>query len=141
MRSGTVAVIVATAAVILAAATDASSSVRPTERRCLIAWNSPANQANHVRLLALRPIVGLTLRPAVSYTISWTKGSPPKQTEHEVCAMTVSMRHETRNITGIWKTAGITRWTFGRAVRASNGPLQANVRLLRDGRVTKIYFH
>ena len=51
----------------------AAPPTQPTERACLIAWNSPANHANHVKLLAEKPIVGLMLRAGVSYTVTWTK--------------------------------------------------------------------
>ncbi len=49
-------------------------------------------------------------------------------------------RNEIRNVTGRWKSAGVTQWTFGRPIRTNKINLQtANVRLLPDGRVTKIY--
>jgi hypothetical protein len=56
------------------------------------------------------------------------------------CLMTIMKRSESRLVTGMWKSGGVSRWTFGRLSPASNlNPLEANVRLLPDGRVTKIY--
>lgn len=115
-----------------------AASTRPSDRACLIAWNSPANQVNRLRLLALRPIARLDLRTAVIFNVTWKKGSPPTRTSSQSCVMTVEKRREVRMVTGIWKPSGVERWTFGRALR-TNIPIVANVRLLADGRVTKIY--
>jgi hypothetical protein len=41
-------------------------------------------------------------------------------------------------MTGIWRSTGVTSWSFGRLIPTSK-ILVANVRLLADGRVTKIY--
>jgi hypothetical protein len=47
---------------------------------------------------------------------------------------------EMRIVTGIWKTAGVSRWSFGRPIPTRKA-FFSNVRLLADGRVTKIYRH
>jgi hypothetical protein len=43
-----------------------------------------------------------------------------------------------RTVIGIWRTVGVGRWSFGRQIPTTR-PFFANVRLLSDGRVTKIY--
>jgi hypothetical protein len=119
----------------------AAPPTQPTERACLIAWNSPANHANQVKLLTETPVVGLMLRAGVSYTVSWTK-TTSKQTGGPACLLTIIKRGRLRLVTGPWTKTGVTQWTFGRAtrVRMNYPPADAaNVRLLADGRVTKIY--
>ena len=119
----------------------AAPPTQPTERACLIAWNSPANHANQVKLLTEKPVVGLMLRAGVSYTVSWTK-TTSKQTGGPACLMTIMKRGSVRLVTGPWTRNGVTTWTFGRtlAARRNSPPVDvANVRLLADGRVTKIY--
>jgi hypothetical protein len=119
----------------------AAPPTQPSERACLIAWNSPANHANHVKLLSEKPIVGLTLRTGVSYTVTWTK-TTSKQTGGPACLMTIIKRGGLRIVTGTWTANGVARWTFGRTIaeRRNHPPTEtANVRLLADGRVTKIY--
>ena len=128
-------------ALLLAATAFAATPKQPSERACLIAWNSPANHAGHVRLLAERPILGLMLDAGVSYTDTWTKTSTTR-TGGPACLMTIMTRGELRLVTGMWMTDGVDRWTFGRAIAATkNYPPRgsANVRALSDGRVTKIY--
>jgi hypothetical protein len=135
VRAGAIATIV-TAALVLGGSTQAAS--QPSERACLIVWNSPANHANRVRLLAERPIVALTLRAGVAYTDTWTKGSPPTSTGGPACLMSIAKRGEVLTVTGLWKGTGVPHWAFGPTYRTADR-LLANVRLLPDGRVTKIY--
>ena len=119
----------------------AAPPTHPSDRACLIAWNAPANRANHVKLLAEKPILGLMLRSAVVYTVTCTK-TTSRQTGGPACVMTVVKRGKLQTVTGIWKGTGAHRWTFAPATSAAeNYPLvdTANVRLLADGRVTKIY--
>src|SRR6478672_3808081 len=112
---------------------------QPSDRACLIAWNSPANHANHVKLLAARPMLGLMLRPAVVYTVTWTK-TTSKQTGGPACVLTIMKRGSVRTVTGRWKNAAVSQWTFSRPIPTDKvNLLTANVRLLADGRVTKIY--
>jgi hypothetical protein len=56
------------------------------------------------------------------------------------CLLTLAKPGEIRIVTGIWRARGVTRWSFGRQMPESK-PFFANVRLLPDGRVTKIYRH
>ena len=131
----------ATLALVFTATTLASQPKQPSDRACLIAWNSPTNHASRVKLLAERPILALMLNAGVSYVDTWTKTSTTR-TGGPACVMTIVKRGELRLVTGLWKTNGVEHWTFGRAFAATkNSPPRgaANVRLLPDGRVTKIY--
>lgn len=56
----------------------------------------------------------------------------------EACLLTLVKGHRALPITGIWRGSGVARWVFGHPLTA-NSTLGANVRVLRDGRVTKIY--
>lgn len=127
-------------ALVFTGTTLATPRAQPSERSCLIAWNSPTNHANRVKLLAQRPIRWLQLGAGNAYTVTWKKGSTPTQTGGPACLMTVMKRSESRVVTGRWTHGHVSRWTFGRLSPASDpNPLEANVRLLPDGRVTKIY--
>jgi hypothetical protein len=125
-------------AAALATTTPAKSPGRPSDRACLVAWNSPANDGNHVRLLAQSPIKGLQLLPGTVGVDKVSNGLPSTQTSSLACLLTFAKRGEIRIITGIWGTAGVSRWSFGRPILTTR-PLFSNVRLLSDGRVTKIY--
>jgi hypothetical protein len=128
------------AAAALTATAVAAVPTRPSNRACLLAWNAPANQPNRVRLIAARPITGLSLLPGVTGTYTWTKQSTPKQTRAQACLLTISKRAHIQVVTGIWRTGHVSRWSFGHPIPTSR-PFFANVRLLPDGRVTKIYRH
>ena len=127
--------VVSSFALLCATATVAAQS-RPLERACLISWNAPANRANHVRLLAERPVTGLLLGAGIVSTDTWSKGSK-KQTSSQACLLTIMKRGQIRTVTGVWQAGGVTKWTFGRAI-PTNEPPHGNVRLLADGRVTKV---
>lgn len=119
----------------------AAPPTQPSDRACLIAWNAPANHTNRIKLLAERPIVGLMLRPAVVFTVTWTKASS-KRSGGPACVLTIMKRGTVQNVTGMWRSARVAGWTFGRAIpdATNHPPVDAsNVRLLADGRVTKIY--
>jgi hypothetical protein len=139
-RLGLAAVILVSVALTFTAAALAGQRLQPSDRACLIAWNAPANHANRVQLLAQRPISGLQLLPGVVGTDTWSKGSVPKQTSTVACVLTLATPGEVRFVTGAWRAGGVTRWSFGRPIPTSK-PFFANVRLLADGRVTKIYRH
>jgi len=111
---------------------------RPSERGCLLAWNASANDANRTRLLAAHPTGGLSLRAGVSGTDTWKKGVASKHTSAEVCLLTISRRGGMELVTGIWHDGRVGSWSWGRTF-ATQWTLPANVRLLADGRVTKIY--
>jgi hypothetical protein len=133
-------VILIAPALAFAAAALATPRAQPSDRACLIAWNAPRNYANHVRLLAQRPISGLQLLPGVVGTDTWSKASTPAQTSSLACLLTLAKPGQVRVVTGTWRGSGVTRWSFGRPIQTTK-PLFANVRLLSDGRVTKIYRH
>jgi hypothetical protein len=132
-----VAVIGLAAAALAGPAVAAPS--RPSDRACLLAWNAALNQANRVRLIAARP-TGLSLVPGVTFTHTWTKGSAPKQTRAQACLLTLSKPGHIQVVTGIWRAGRVSRWSFGHTLETTR-PFVANVRLLSDGRVTKIYRH
>ena len=117
----------------------AAPPTQPSDRACLIAWNAPANHTNRIKLLAEKGILGLMLRPAVVYTVTWTK-TTSTETGGPACVLTIMKHNEVRTVTGRWKSAGVSHWTFARPIPTRNPKLlAANVRLLADGRVTKIY--
>jgi hypothetical protein len=137
-RRSSVALTLTAFALLGTATTLAATRAQPSDRSCLTAWNSPGNDATRLRLLAQRPISGLRLLPGRVGADTWTTGSPPTQTAARACLLTLAKSGEIRTVTGIWRAAGITRWSFGRPTPSSK-PFFANVRLLSDGRVTKIY--
>lgn len=140
VRGLSVAVILASLVVASAETTHATTPVHPSDRACLLAWNSPANHENRLRVLAQRPISGLRLLAGEIVTDTVTKGSTPTQTSAPACLLTLAKPGNIRIVSGTWKGAGVSSWSFGRPVPTSK-PFFANVRLLSDGRVTKIYRH
>ena len=117
----------------------ATAHARPSDRSCLLAWNAAANNANHLRLLAQRPIAALQLLPAEVGTDTWQKGSTPTQTSSMACVLTLAKTGAIRQIVGIWNAGSVLGWAFGRSIPTTTTPVVANVRLLTDGRVTKVY--
>jgi hypothetical protein len=130
----------AASASLLAAAALAAPRSHPSDRACLLAWNAPSNHGNRLRLLAVRPISELSLRPGKTFTSTWTSGSAPRQTAAEACLLTLRKPGEIQVVTGVWRAGGVGRWSFGHPI-PSRRPFYANVRLLPDGRVTRIYRH
>lgn len=127
-----------TAVLLLALAPAAETSARPSDRACLIAWNATSNRPNRVKLLALRPLTSLALRAGVVSTDTWKKGASPTQTSAAACLLTVVKRRTVQIVTGRWRTGHVGRWSFGHVIPATMR-LPGNVRLLPDGRLTKIY--
>ena len=115
-----------------------STTTRPSERACLLAWNAPSNGANHARLARGGPWAKSMLRPGVAGRVVFKRGSPPKQTMTEACLLTLVKGHRVQPVTGTWRGGGVTRWVVGHP-QPANSSLGANVKVLRDGRVTKIY--
>jgi hypothetical protein len=114
------------------------AATRPSERACLLAWNAPSNAANHSRLARDWPWAKSTLRPGIAFTVVFKRGSRPKQTTTEACLLTLAKGHRIQPVSGIWRRGGVARWVFAHP-HTANRPLGANVKVLRDGRVTKIY--
>lgn len=117
---------------------------QPTDRGCLLAWNAASNQSNRVKLIAERPMTGLSLRGGTSSTVTWTKGSAARQTSTEACLLTASKPGKIQVVTGVWRVGHVSRWSWGHwggHAIPTTGLFFANVRLLSDGRVTKIYSH
>ena len=82
---------------------------------------------------------GCLLRGGNSFTDTWTKGVP-KQTSTEACLLTVAKTGKIQFVTGVWRVGHVSRWSWGHPIPTTR-PFFANVRLLSDGRVTKIYSH
>lgn len=137
-RQAPAVAILTSLALVVAAAAFATPGARPSDRACLLAWNAPGNHASRVRLLAQRPLSGLQLLPGTVGTDTWSKGSTPKETSSPACLLTLAKPGQIRIVIGTWRAAAVTRWSFGRPI-ATRKPFFANVRLLSDGRVTKIY--
>lgn len=134
-------VVVALVALALVAGTAvAAPASRPSELGCLRAWNSPSNGAGHARLLAARPLRGLSLGAGTVATVTWTKGSRTGQTRVEACLLTVVKVGRTRIVVGRWRAGLVRTWSWGRWLPVSS-PAPANVSLLPGGRLKKIYRH
>ena len=126
-------------AVFVAGTATAADLSQPSDRGCLLAWNAASNHSNRVKLIAARPMTGLSLRGGNSFTDTWTKGVP-KQTSTEACLLTVAKTGKIQFVTGVWRVGHVSRWSWGHPILTTR-PFFANVRLLSDGRVTKIYSH
>jgi hypothetical protein len=118
--------------------TTASAAQRPSERTCLLAWNAPTNKASRLRVVTGGPWSGASLSPATISTFTWKGGSPPKKTKARACLLTLAKPERSQVVAGKWRDGGVARWSFGRVTAAGEVP-GSNVKLLPDGRVTKIY--
>jgi hypothetical protein len=117
----------------------AAPPTHPSDRSCLIAWNAPANHANRARLLAAGPTSGLSLRGGRSYTYTWTK-TTSRQSSSEACLLMLHRAGMVQLVTGRWHDGRVERWAWGRVGAATTALTgAANVRLLPDGRLTKVY--
>jgi hypothetical protein len=116
----------------------ASAAPRSSERACLLAWNAPANKESHLRVVTGGPWSGASLLPATIYTTTWKDGSPPKQTKAQACLLRLVKSARSQVVTGKWRDGRVARWSFGRSAAADKVP-GSNVKLLPDGRVTKLY--
>lgn len=139
-RRGSAAVTVVSLMMGLQASALATSPTRPSDRTCLIAWNARTNRTNRLKLLTLRPPSVLQLLPAVVGTDTWSKGSALTQTSEPACLLTFAKSGTIHEITGIWRAGGVDDWSFDHGFPV-NDTVVPNVRLLPDGRVTKIYLH
>jgi len=124
------------AGVAFAGAAVAATPPRPSDRACLLAWNAPANHANRAKLIAARPMHALALRAGLVGVDAWTKGTTTS-TETDACLLEVAKARTSFLVTGAWTPGGVARWSWGRTLPAPRF-VAANVRLLADGRVTKI---
>jgi len=118
--------------------TAASAAPRPSERACLLAWNAPANVANRPPVVASGPWSSASLRPGATYTVTWQRGSTSKQTTAQACLLTLMKSRRFQLVTGVWRDGRVVHWSFGRAITADKAPGGSNVKVLPDGRVTKI---
>jgi hypothetical protein len=113
----------------------AAPSTRPSDRRCLLAWNASTNGANQRKLVAARP-AAVSLLPGTAGTDTWT-GASTASTASSACLLAVSTPGRIRIVVGTWRAGHVRRWSFGPPIPTTK-PFFANVRLLSDGRVSKI---
>jgi hypothetical protein len=111
----------------------------PSERRCLLAWNATVNAANRQRIVAEGPWPRASLFPGLSFTTTWRRGSTRVTTRGPACLLTLVRGTRVRPVTGLWRNGRVGRWSFGRPLTTSHAPGRTNVRVLGDGRVTKVY--
>lgn len=116
----------------------------PSERACIIAWNADTNHANQLRLHAARPLTTATLLPTRWFTFAFGHGSTQKRSSADVCLLTLNKEGRSQQVTGHWRSGHVTNWSWSTvhirtATRAAAAPFAGNVRVLADGRVTKIY--
>jgi hypothetical protein len=131
-----------TAALVSAApATADVASQQLSERSCLVAWNAPQNESNRLRLIAAPRVSNLSLRAGVTGTVTWSRGFAQKQTRATACLLTLARPGQIQLVSGAWHSGRVARWSFGHTIPSTTPLLGANVKLLPDGRITKIYHH
>jgi hypothetical protein len=116
-----------------------SATPRPSERACLVAWNARPNQANRSTVAAARPWRSASLRAGVIGHVTWKRGATPRQTSGEACLLTLWKTRTLRQVTGIWRNGRVIQWVFRPAIASTITPPPSNIRVLPDGRVTKVY--
>gem|GEM_PF-2667176 len=126
-------------ALLALGAQSASAARGPSERRCLLAWNARDNAANRQRIDAAGPWPRASLFPGVSGTLTWRRGSQPVSTSGPACLLTLVRHTRVQPVTGLWRHGRVSRWSFGGRLTTSRAPGRTNVRVLPDGRVTKVY--
>jgi hypothetical protein len=126
------------ALLLLVAAGAASAAARPSERGCLLAWNAARNSGTRARVVQAAPSPRALLVPGIVGRDVIVNGMARPAQEAPACLLTLVRRGRIQVVSGSWRNGGVRSWTFGREISTSR-PLPANVRLLRDGRVTKIY--
>jgi hypothetical protein len=125
--------------VFAAAAGPGTTTTRmPSERNCLLAWNARSNEAGRHRLLSSGPWKAALLADAVVGTVT-IPPSPSARVRSHVCALLVRDGSRARQVVGRWRNGQVTEWTFSRVFQLTVRVVRSNVRILHDGRVTKIY--
>lgn len=132
------AVLLSVLALAVVISAPAAAATRPSERACLVAWNARSKGANRSVVAAGRPWVSASLRAGTTVTVRWTRGMPPSQTSAEACLLMLAKGGRVRMTTGIWRNGRVVRWRTQEHATDS-APRHSNVRVLPDGRVTKIY--
>jgi hypothetical protein len=121
-----------------AGATATTQPERPSERRCLVAWNSPANQAVRSRVLELRRWKRGLLVSSSLALVAFGQTVQPSNPLAPVCSLVLVTDTRAQQLVGVWKNGRVTRWLLGASLPSSNS-FTSNVRVLSDGRITKIY--
>jgi hypothetical protein len=119
--------------------TAALAAPPPSERACLLAWNGQGNAGNRTRVVASGPWSSASLHPGLTGNVTWKRGTPPAQTTAEPCLLTLVKAQRIQPVTGVWRQGRVVRWAFGRAIAIDKLPGRSNIKVLPDGRVTKIY--
>jgi len=109
----------------------------PSERNCLVAWNSRSNVVNQGRIVTSGPWKRALLVPAAVGTVRFPSSTTSAETLG--CALILRKPSLAQQIIGYWRDGRVVKWTFSRLFETTSSPGFANVRILRDGRVTKIY--
>lgn len=117
----------------------ASSATGPSERACLLAWNAQTNEAGRQRLVASGPWRVAVLRPAVVGRLRFGGGAPPQTTSGVGCSLMLLKQGRLQLVNGRWRDGRVRQWMFERPLATEDGPPVSNVRILADGRVTKLY--
>jgi hypothetical protein len=107
---------------------------QPSERSCLLEWNSPANSASRERVVASGLWSAASLRPGTILTI------PGPAQGKSGCILHLRRKGRFLAVNGPWRNGRVAKWSFGPSGRISGDQhIPSNVRVLPDGRVTKIY--
>lgn len=116
----------------------APAPTQPSQCACLLAWNAPLNAPNRTRVAAGGPWSGVLLMSGMTITATWRRGSTPTQTTAVTCQLMLVRGGEVQPITGVWRDGQVTGWSFGPAITSGKAPARSNVKVLPDGRVTKV---
>lgn len=114
----------------------ATAASAPSECSCLLAWNVASNSGNGDRVVRLGRWPSATLTPASVGTVGL---NPPTNSNVRGCVLMLSRPGWQQQIVGRWVDHSVRTWIFWPAVRTSARLPRSNVRVLSDGRVTKIY--
>jgi len=121
-----------------------AAALRRVDARMIKLDPGPVESANGVRydrqrIVAAGPWPRASLFPGVSGTLTWHRGSQPVSTSGPACLLTLVRHTRVQPVTGLWRHGRVSRWSFGGRLTTSRAPGRTNVRVLPDGRVTKVY--
>jgi hypothetical protein len=80
----------------------------------------------------------MLLLPATVFTDVWRSGGKSRHSSSQACVLTLVRSGRLQQVTGRWSNGHVEAWTFSRVLRIGAPASRANVRLLADGRVTKV---
>lgn len=114
----------------------ASTASVPSARDCLLEWNRQPSAPNRLRLVSSGPWPAARLLPGQA--VAAGRSQPSTATPVPACLLTLSKQGRLQIVTGAWRAGHVRRWVFGPVGRIAGAPRYGNVRVLPDGRVTKI---